>query len=192
MGREEALGLGLSVAMHAAMLMALDRDGQPHKQELLAQEVELVVLPPHVASSEGVSTTEADDNCNERPTSPRPPQEVEIYLDIAGGPLAVALRSLSAKTGLAYTVEAGALANRRAIALRGPYTPWAAASRILNGTGLCSIWIEGGLVIRRCGATMPDASTGPSFRAGAGESPCGRQEPSPAPRTRALPPASYA
>lgn len=191
MRREEALGLAVSVAMHAAMLMALDRDGEPRKQELLAQEVELVVLPTQ-APSDGLSTTEADDNCGKRPTPPRSTEEVEIYLDVAGGRLAVALRSLSAQTGLAYTVEADALTNRRAIALRGLYTPREAASRILSGTGLCSIWIGGGLVIRRCGATAPGASTGPSFGAGAGESPCGSEKPSPAPRTRALPAASYA
>lgn len=191
MAREDTLGLGVSVAMHAAMFIALEKNGQPYKQELFAQEVELVVLPTQ-APSNGVEATEAHANCSKRRTSPRWPPEVEAYLDISGGPLAVALRSLSAQTGLAYTVEAGALANRRAIALRGLYTPRAAASRILNGTGLCSIWIEGGLVIRRCGATLPDASTSPSFRAGAGESPCGSEEPSPALRPRALPPASYA
>lgn len=192
MGREEALGLGVSVAMHAATLMALQIDGQPHKQERLVQEVELVVLPTEAPPLDGLSTTDADDNCSEPPMSPRSPQEVETYVDIAAGPLAVALRSLSAQTGLAYTVEADALANRRAIGLRGLYTPREAASRILNGTGLCSIWMEGGLVVRRCGATVPGASTGPSFGASAGESPCGSEEPSAAPGTRALPPASYA
>jgi len=192
MQREEALGLRISIAMHIALLMALGTREQGREQEVEAQEVELVVLPTQNPEGDGGSTSETDNNCSDR-HSRRSLPEVAVYLDIAEGPLSASLHALSQQTGLAYAVDAALIENQHSSVLHGLFTPSDAVDRLLAGTGLCSHWMEGSLVIMRCAVASRDKRKRPSFGAsGRAPTPCNSRDPAMVPETRTLPRMSIA
>lgn len=185
------MGLRISIAMHVALLIALGTGEQRSEQKVEAQEVELVVLPTQIPEGDGRSPSEADDNCSDRQQRPSP--EVAIFLDIAEGPLSASLHALSQQTGLAYAAEAALLENKHSSALHGLFTPRDAVDRVLAGTGLCSHWIEGSIVIRRCAVAFHDKSKRPSFGAsGKALAPCDSGDPATVPEPRPLPRTSIA
>lgn len=190
MVREEAFGLYVSLAMHAAILAALEIEARPDKRKLQAVEVSfLEVLPTQLPWTEGELPTNAEDSCSEPPMS-RPPPEVAVLLNIAEGSLTTAFRAFSQQARVAWAADSQLLEGKRTSALQGLYKPSDAADRLLRGTGLCSVWIEGDLILNQC-ADSHSPRTRPSFGASDRASPCGTDEPSPEPNGQALPPAIY-
>lgn len=192
MQREEVLGLHISVAMHVALLMALGTGEHRREQEVEAQEVELVVLPTQIPEGAGGSSRETDDNCSDRQSRGSSP-EVAVNLDIAEGPLSASFRALSQQTGLAYAVDATLLENQHSSMLHGLFRPSDAVDRLLAGTALCSHWMEGSLVIKRCAVAFRDKRKRPSFGASdKASTPCDSADPAFVPEPRPLPRTSIA
>ena len=162
MERDERIGLRLSVALHVALLAAIEPSGDSTEQKAQTVPVRLVVLPVQSVKPHGEQPTEATDDCGMKRRRRSTPG-VKLDFKIARAPLETALRDFGDQTGLAYAIDARLLDYRWGSTVRGYYTPTEAADRLLIGTGLCSDWVAGGLIIKRCDAAGSKKREKPSF-----------------------------
>ncbi len=98
-------------------------------------------------------------------TPPAPAQAAQQSYDIPAGALAPALRSLAGKANLLLTFTEEQTAGRTTAGIRGQFTPQAALSALLAGTGLRAVALENGAYVLRTAAPTP----APPPASGAGE-----------------------